>query len=95
MEYFVYIMTNRPQGSLYVGVTNDLVRRVYEHKNELISGFTKRYKIKRLVYYETHSYIINALQREKNIKQWLRQWKIQLIEEQNPNWEDLWEIICC
>jgi len=89
MESFLYIMANRPQGTLYVGVTNNLVRRVYEHKFGLREGFTKRYKIKVLVYYESHQFIVNAIQREKNIKHWKREWKVHLIEENNPHWKDL------
>jgi putative endonuclease len=93
MEYFVYVMTNNPNGSLYIGVTNNLIRRVYEHKSGVVDGFTKKYKIKILVYFEIHQYIENAIQREKNLKHWKREWKIQLIEEHNPHWEDLWEKI--
>ena len=93
MEYFVYIMTNKAKGTLYVGVTNNLGRRIYEHKNEVIDGCTKNYKIKKLVYFESHAYVYNALQREKNIKHWKREWKIKLIEERNPQWKDLAETI--
>lgn len=93
-EYFVYIMTNKPQGVLYIGVTNNLIRRVYEHRSSIIEGFTQKYKLTHLVYFETHQFITLAIQREKNIKHWTREWKIQLIEKLNPNWEDLWETIC-
>ncbi|MBS0271912.1 MAG: GIY-YIG nuclease family protein [Proteobacteria bacterium] len=94
MPYYVYIMASKPKGTLYIGVTNNLIRRVYEHKNGLVDGFTKRYEIKLLVYFETHDYVYNALQREKNLKHWKRQWKINIIEELNPHWKDLYETIC-
>ena len=87
-EYYVYIMTNK-SGTLYTGVTNDLLRRVYEHKHKLISGFTSRYNITRLVYYEAASDIRAAIAREKQIKGWLRSKKIDLIESVNPTWKDL------
>jgi len=87
-------MSNKPQGTLYIGVTNDLVRRVYEHRNGLITGFTETYKLKKLVYFEIHQEIYFAIQREKNLKHWYRDWKIQLIEDFNPLWKDLWETIC-
>jgi len=88
--YFVYLLASRRNGTLYVGVTNDLVRRVYEHKNNIIEGFTKRYNVHLLVHYEQCENAISAIQREKNIKAWYRQWKIRLIEETNPEWEDLY-----
>ena len=87
-QYYVYIMTNNSR-TLYTGVTDDLVRRVYEHKNKLIEGFTRKYNITRLVYYEVTSDIRAAIQREKQIKGWLRRKKIALIEVANPEWEDL------
>ena len=87
-QYYVYIMTNN-SGTLYTGVTDDLVRRVYEHKNKLIEGFTRKYNITRLVYYEITSDVKAAIQREKQIKGWLRRKKIALIEAANPKWEDL------
>jgi putative endonuclease len=89
-EYYVYIMTNRSR-TLYTGVTNDLMRRVYEHKNKVVPGFTRKYNIKYLVYYESTSSIHSALQREKQIKGWLRAKKIVLIESMNPKWRDLSE----
>lgn len=89
MEFFVYIMTNLSKRSLYVGMTNDLQRRIYEHKNGLCEGFTKKYKINHLVYYEGYQCVWDALQREKRLKCWKRDWKIQLIEAANPGWEDL------
>jgi putative endonuclease len=88
-EYYVYIMTNKSR-TLYTGVTNDLMRRVYEHKNKLIKGFT-RYNIQYLVYYESTSNVYAALEREKQIKGWLRKRKIALIDSMNPEWKDLSE----
>ena len=90
---FVYIMTNRPNGTLYVGVTNDIARRAYEHRHGLISGFTKRYGLKRLVYAEPHELIVAAIQREKTMKHWPRAWKVRLILGANPNWDDLYDTL--
>jgi len=90
-QYYVYIMTNKLNTVLYTGVTNDLVRRVYEHKEKLIDGFTKRYKLTKLVYYEVFADIENAIQREKRIKGILRRKKIRLIESVNKGWQDLYE----
>ena len=87
---WVYILTNRPNGILYVGVTSDLVRRVFEHRSGFVAGFTKRYGLKRLVYFEQFDDIENAIVREKRLKKWNRAWKIRLIEELNPNWDDLY-----
>ena len=89
--YFVYIMTNKKNGILYVGVTNNLLRRVYEHKNNMIIGFTSRYNLHYLVYYETVEDINSAIKREKQLKAWNRDWKIKLIEKNNPDWRDLYE----
>ncbi len=89
-QYYVYIMTNRSK-TLYTGVTNDLMRRVYEHKNKMIDGFTKKYNITKLVYYEETNDIQVAISREKQIKGWLRGKKIALIESVNPKWNDLSE----
>ena len=88
---FVYILASKKSGTLYIGVTNNLARRVYEHKEGKIEGFTKRYNVKNLVYYEMHSEIKNAIQREKQMKKWYRKWKIELIEKTNPEWKDLFE----
>lgn len=88
--YFVYILASQRNGTLYVGVTNDIVRRVQEHREGLVEGFTKRYQVKLLVHYEVHQDIREAILREKRIKRWLRPWKIQLIEATNPQWVDLW-----
>ncbi len=89
-QYYVYIMTNRSK-TLYTGVTNDLILRVYEHKNKMINGFTKKYNITKLVYYEQTEDIISAIAREKQIKGWLRSKKIALIDSLNPKWNDLSE----
>ncbi|MES2120306.1 MAG: GIY-YIG nuclease family protein [Pseudomonadota bacterium] len=86
---FVYIMANRKIGTIYIGVTSDLVKRVWEHRNGVVSGFTKRYGCKILVWYETHDDLQQARQREFQIKEWKRAWKIRLIEENNPDWDDL------
>jgi putative endonuclease len=91
--YWVYILASRPRGTLYVGMTNDLVRRVYEHREGLVDGFSKEHRIKALVYYEQHATAIAAIQREKNIKHWSRKWKIDLIRSLIPDWRDLWEDI--
>jgi putative endonuclease len=87
--FYVYILASRIGGTLYIGVTNDLVRRVYEHREDVTDWFTKKYQVHRLVYFEQHSDIEAAIQREKRLKKWHRAWKIQLIEETNPNWDDL------
>ncbi|WP_322517979.1 GIY-YIG nuclease family protein [Rhodopseudomonas palustris] len=95
MSYWVYILANAPGGTLYVGVTNDLVRRTYEHREGQVEGFTRKYGIKRLVYFEAHDTALAAIQREKNIKHWPREWKIDLIVRNNPNWDDLYDQIVC
>ena len=89
-EFYVYIMASRKRGTLYIGVTNNLAGRVRRHKSSLASRFTKRYGVKNLVYYEEHDNIQQAMNREKQMKQWNRQWKMRLIEKFNPNWEDLY-----
>ncbi len=89
-EYYVYILASKYKGTLYIGVTSDLVRRVYEHKNNLLDGFTKKYKVHRLVHYEIFENAHDAIQREKRLKKWNRQWKINLIEESNAHWDDLY-----
>ena len=88
-QYYLYILSNKKNGTLYVGVTNNLERRMFEHKHKLVEGFTKKYGLHRLIYFEVFSYVNDAIKREKNIKKWKRQWKINLIEEENPDWEDL------
>ena len=93
-EPAVYILTNRPNGVLYIGVTSDLVKRIYEHRQGFVDGFSRRYRLKRLVYYERHESMEEAILREKRMKKWKREWKIFLIEELNPEWKDLYtEII--
>ena len=87
---FVYIMTNKPFGTLYVGMTNDLWRRIWEHKHKMIDGFTKRYDLTRLVYYEELKNVEEAARREKQLKAWKRGWKLRLIMEKNPDWQDLY-----
>ena len=88
--YSVYILASKRNGTLYIGVTANLIKRVYEHKNHLVDGFTKKYNIHNLVYYETTEDISSAIRREKQIKKWKRKWKIELIEKKNPNWRDLY-----
>jgi putative endonuclease len=90
---YLYMLASAPNGILYVGVTNDLVRRIYEHRNGLIAGFTKRYSVKRLVYFERYEVIQAAIQREHNIKHWSRKWKVRLILAENPEWNDLYDKI--
>lgn len=90
----VYILTSKRNGTLYIGVTGDLRKRVWEHKHDLMDGFTRRYKVHMLVWYELHSDMSSAIIREKQLKKWNRKWKLQLIERINPQWKDLWpEII--
>jgi predicted GIY-YIG superfamily endonuclease len=89
----IYIMASRPKGTLYTGVTSDLIKRVYQHKNSIVPGFTQRYHCKCLVYYELHGDMINAIQREKQIKAGSRQRKIALIETMNPEWNDLYKTL--
>jgi putative endonuclease len=90
-QYYVYLLASGKYGTLYAGVTNDLIKRVYEHKESLVDGFTKKYKVHQLVYYETHDDIHEAILREKQIKKWNRDWKINLIEKDNPHWIDLYD----
>jgi len=89
--YFIYIMASKKNGTLYIGMTSNLIRRVYEHKNNLIEGFTKKYRVHTLVYYEHTTDVNAAIMREKQMKKWKREWKINLIEKENPNWNDLYE----
>lgn len=85
-----YILANGPRGAIYVGVTSDLVKRIWEHKNDTVDGFTKKYRVHDLVWYEQHETMISAIAREKAIKEWKRIWKIELIENSNPTWRDLY-----
>jgi putative endonuclease len=89
----VYILANGRNGTLYIGVTGDLIKRVWEHKNNLVEGFTKKYSIHQLVYYEQHENMTSAITREKQLKKWNRAWKLELIEQRNPEWNDLWHDI--
>ena len=89
--YYVYIMASKRNGTLYVGVTNDLIRHVYEHKTNGVEGFTEKYRVHKLVYWEQSDSVESALQREKQLKRWNRQWKIALIEKENSNWQDMYE----
>ncbi len=91
MDYFVYIMASKKNGTLYVGVTNDLLRRVYEHKNHLAEGFSSTYNVHSLVWFESTASIEAAITREKQLKNWKREWKIALLESVNPHWNDLYE----
>ncbi len=89
----VYLLANRPYGTLYVGVTSDLVKRIWQHRNNVIEGFTQKYGVHMLVWYEQHATMESAIFREKAIKEWQRQWKIRLIESRNPRWQDLFRDI--
>ena len=91
---YVYIITNPTNTTLYIGVTNNLIRRIYEHKNGIFEGFSSKYNLNKLVYFEIFDDEINAIQREKNLKHWKRSWKINLIEKTNPDWKDLYPSIC-
>ena len=93
-QYYVYILASRPYGTLYVGVTNDLVRRAWEHRNNVVKGFAKEHGVHRLVWYELHEDIYEAITREKRIKKWNRDWKVNLIQSTNPSWDDLFDFIC-
>lgn len=88
-QYFVYLLASKPYGTLYTGITSNLIQRVYQHNEGLVDGFTKKYDVHRLVFYELHSDVNEAILREKRIKKWNRQWKINLIEQHNPQWLNL------
>jgi putative endonuclease len=92
--FYVYILCSKRNGTLYIGVTSDIIKRVYQHKNNLIDGFTKKYNIHHLVWFEKHESPESAIKREKQIKKWERKWKLQLIEKDNPDWNDLYKNIC-
>ena len=94
MAYYVYILASRKDGAIYLGVTNDLIRRIYEHHIKAVRSFTSKYNITRLVWFEIYDDPISAISREKELKKWKRAWKVQLIEAKNPLWEDLYEEIC-
>ena len=90
---YIYIITNKKNGTLYIGVTSNLIKSIYAHKQKLVDGFSKRYGLSILVYFESFETIVDAIKREKQLKQWQRQWKITLIEKENENWDDLYESI--
>jgi putative endonuclease len=92
-NYYVYILASKRNGTLYIGVTNDLTRRVYEHKNDLVHGFSNKYQTHLLVYFEITTNIESAIVREKNLKKWKREWKLGIIEKNNPEWKDLYDEI--
>jgi len=92
-QYYVYMLASKKNGVIYTGVTSDLIKRVYEHKTEAVKGFTQKYYVKRLVYYEIGEDPLNAIHREKCIKRWKREWKVDLIEKENPDWKDLYDSI--
>ena len=91
MPFYVYIVKNRPKGTLYVGMTNDIARRVHEHRTKAVPGFSARYNLRHLVFYETYPTAYEAIGREKAMKKWNRAWKIELIEKMNPEWRDLYD----
>ena len=93
-QYYVYILTNKRNGTLYTGVTSELVKRISEHRMGITDGFTKKYDVKMLVYYEAHNDVNEAIRREKRLKKWDRKWKLELIEKENPDWKDLYEAVC-
>jgi putative endonuclease len=92
-QFYVYILCSRRNGTLYTGVTSNLIKRIYEHKNNLVEGFTKKYGVHCLVWYEVHQTAETAIIREKQIKKWNRKWKLELIEKDNPEWNDLYDRI--
>ncbi|PLX37974.1 MAG: excinuclease ABC subunit C [Hyphomicrobiales bacterium] len=93
MTFFVYMISNRPKGTLYIGVTNDLAPRIWEHREGIHEGFSRRYALDRLVYYEGFPSVADAIHREKRLKAWNRAWKVELIEKSNPEWEDLYPLL--
>ena len=93
MSFYVYILASKRSGTLYIGMTDDLVRRIWQHRDGILPGFTKRYGVKTLVWYELHESRDSAFARERQLKKWNRAWKLKLIEERNPAWRDLWEEI--
>jgi len=90
-KYYVYLLASKKNGTLYIGTTSNLIRRIYQHKNNLSEGFTKKYSVHNLVHYEEYNDVNVAISREKQLKKWNRQWKLRLIEESNPTWHDLYE----
>ena len=92
-QFYVYILASKRNGTLYIGITSNPVQRIWQHKNKMVEGFTKKYNVNKLVYYEVHLNAESAIVREKQMKKWQRAWKIQLIEEKNPDWKDLYDDI--
>ena len=92
-QFYVYILASKRNGTLYTGVTSDLIQRVWQHKHDMVERFTQKYEVKKLVYYEVHDNAESAIKREKQIKKWRRKWKLRLIEEKNPQWTDLYDEI--
>lgn len=92
-EPYVYLLASRRNGTVYVGVTSDLIKRIWEHRNHVVAGFTRKYGVDKLVWYEQHASMESAIQREKAIKEWKRAWKMNLIEKTNPEWVDLYETL--
>ena len=92
-QFYVYILASQRNGTLYTGVTSNLIQRIWQHKQRLVDGFTKKYRVKSLIHYEVHDTAESAITREKQIKKWKRAWKLRLIEENNPDWKDLYELI--
>lgn len=90
-SYYVYILASQKNGTLYIGATNDLIRRIYEHKSKQVPGFTSKYSVSCLVYYEPSNDVESAIKREKQLKSWNRKWKLELIEKNNPSWNDLYD----
>ncbi len=93
-KFYVYILARARNSTFYVGVTSDLSKRIWEHKNEVVEGFTQKYDVKTLVYYEIFDDAENAIRREKRLKRWPREWKMRVIEQMNPDWRDLYEEVC-
>jgi putative endonuclease len=91
MSFWVYILASRRNGTLYIGMTDDLARRIWQHRVDVLPGFTKKYKVKMLVWYAQHASRESAFRRERQLKKWYRGWKLQLIEQMNPDWRDLWD----
>ena len=94
MSYYVYILASRRNGTLYIGMTSDLIQRGYQHRTDAVDGFSKKYDVKLLVYFEEYGDVRDAIQREKTMKHWSRAWKVALIESQNPEWRDLYDDLC-
>ena len=92
-QFYVYILASKRNGTLYIGITSGLVQRIWQHKNKMVEGFTQKYNVNKLVYYEVHPNAESAITREKQMKKWRRSWKIRLIEEKNPDWKDLYDDI--